>query len=327
MKITTAIDTGYGYTKYCIGKNNKPPFMKNKFQTVINTFDKINNIDLKYYSKDDDIIIHYNNTYYQIGNTTSSDFFANVNTLNGEFHGSDAWKCIIFKILAKNFPKGTKKEDSLDLIIGLPLNQYQKKELIVNDLLKTIKFRDSKNKSYSFKFDNIVILPQSAGSIFTFDNKIENYEICIVDIGHFTIDVAVFEHGQYNTKLSFAVNEGTHNISTKILDLLKCDFEIQDIPKAKLESDLIRGNFTFKGKTIDLEPYKLKVGNEYANKLIELLKTRLGTMYDMINQYIVIGGGINLVFNSFKNVDIFSCETKDASFRNVLGFYNFNSIE
>jgi len=321
MNYIIAVDVGYGFTKYCIGQKKQTP-KKNSFPTIVNKKLMVNNIELNDH-KTNDILINIDDNIFEIGNYTSTDFLDNIFTLGNEFHGSIQWKAIIYKILADCYPKGFNKDDKYHLIIGLPLNQMINDSLLIQEMKKPIKFKDQFNNTYNYKIDSVKVLPQGAGSIYTFDKNIFDYDICIIDIGHYTIDIAIFEEGIYSNSLSFSINEGTFNISKKILEMLKQNYNINDIPHSKLEKQLIKGKISYKGEIINLEPYKKNIGIDYAIKIDQLLKSKLGSMYELIHNFIVIGGGVNLVFDGFNNNKMFTCELKDSNYRNALGYYNY----
>lgn len=179
----------------------------------------------------------------------------------------------------------------------------------------------------------VMVMPQAYGCIYS-HMLTERGEInpChtamrtgVVDIGTYTVDVALDDNGEYVDTRSGSVEGGVYLVHERIAKAIERDFR-HNAGLKEIEAVLRTGCFKASGELIDY-------GDEVAKALEPLRSTTMNLMNDRwktatdVDVIYVSGGGASLVFGDVKAVYPQSELSGDAQMANARGYLNYATFK
>ena len=183
--------------------------------------------------------------------------------------------------------------------------------------------------SETFKFEEIYVLPQGAGSKLTIDKYGTNfpqlqteflgnatYVSC--DIGMNTLDIFMVTDGKTSPTLFEGIEkEGVMKIATEVAKKVK---EVHGRQITLQEAKEILGSGVYKLRNIehDMKDFVSDIKKQYLKDLLHLIETKYGKILDKCN-YIFLSGGGSTFFKTTEDGFIRVPKTK-VEFYNSIGF-------
>lgn len=252
-----------------------------------------------------------------IGNSIKVDFDGKTYTV-GEQNGLYAtdinkihslnFKICLYTAIAKAMKNKTNEE--IQLVTGLPAQYYQaQKEGLMKELQGkkvTITLNDEPKR---FTITDVIVFPQSAGVLLLDPDKLKG-DVCIIDIGGFTVDVSYFN----NKKLRklHTLELGMNVLANTLVQRIKADYSVSyDVLKV---DDILDTNEIIKdGKVINIE----SLIDDVLESHTKLIENRLKGLQEYnLSKHIFVGGG-SLRLSKFLNIEI----DKDTVYTNAKAYY------
>ena len=179
-----------------------------------------------------------------------------------------------------------------------------------------------------YKFNNIFLLPQGAGSKLAFDKFGDHYpqprttstsETYVgTDIGFNTLDMFYVTDGKTSPNLFEGVEgAGVTRIAQKLQQAVK-EQHSKDITLREAKEILDSGHYKLRGQIFDMQEVISKVCDDYTKEILELIEERYGNIIDKCDYVCLLGGGAEII----KTSDPFFKVVKNKSeFYNAIGFY------
>lgn len=264
MKI--GVDVGYSHTK--LWTSNGGSNFKSTIQEGI--LDVCNSIHVEYQGK-----------AYTIGENSDTSLYDNsVNKID-----SLNFRLCLFTAVAMAMGEDQFIDDNVKIVTGLPASYYssQKDELINELTNKTVDIvLNGKPKHFTIK--EVIVFPQSAGVLLLEPEKLRG-DVCVIDIGGFTVDVAYFNNKKLKKLDTFEL--GMNVLGKALVEAIKNEHDVAyDVLRA---DDLLDSQIIYKkGNPIEIDD----LINKVAVKHTDLVLNRLESIKEFnISKRIFIGGG------------------------------------
>lgn len=249
------------------------------------------------------IQVEFEGEEYTIGeNSNNSLYDTSVNKID-----SLNFKLCLYTAIAQSM--GDTTED-IQLVTGLPASYYssQKEELVTG--LKNKKVNIVLNgEPKRFTITDVIVFPQSSGILLLDPNKL-NGDVCVIDIGGFTVDISYFNNKKLK-KLN-TLELGMNILAKDLCDAIKSRYGIA--------YDVLRADDILDSKEIVKDNKGIKIEDlidEVLSKHAKVIKNRLSGIKEFnISKHIYVGGGA-LRLEKYLKQDI----DKDTVYTNAKAFY------
>lgn len=211
---------------------------------------------------------------------------------------------------------------------GLPVDHMRDKDalkaaLIGQHLIKT------DEREFIVNITEVMVMPQPYGTIYnrmlTSDGKINAGHTAkttgVVDVGTYTVDVAVDDDGEYIDSQSGSVESGVFTAQERISALLEREYR-QKMSFKAIEETLRTGYFRARGEIVD---YRADVNEALAplrSATMGLLSERFGAGVALDVIY-VSGGGAELVYRDIVSAYEQAKLVKDSQIANASGYLRY----
>ena len=310
MKTILAIDIGYSDTKAVEMSENGEIVQIFKVPTMVGLTKKNDLIN-------DNRIIEYKGHAYYAGadamHLPSDNLIDITEYKNLEFYAP----VFLYSIL-------TKLKSSPDIIItGLSKAQIQNSGYFKEAL------QEFTVNSETFKFDNVFVLPQGAGSKLTIDKYGTNFPqlqteflgnstYIGADIGGQTVDLFQVTDGKTSPTLFEGIEkEGAMKIATEIAKKVK-ELHGRQITLQEAKEVLNNGIYKLRNVEHDMKDYVADIKKQYIKELLHLIETKYGKILDKCD-FIFLSGGASTFFNTTDDGFIRVPKTKNEYY-NAIGF-------
>jgi hypothetical protein len=270
------IDIGYGYTKTCTSAGTM------RFPTAVSpmtgeaTFSEL-------------IPVKVNGKKYLVGDEAEREG-GSLETRTSDFVASTPWLAILGHALDEN------RYDGGTLVLGVPPGIYTREyeQRIIDTIQASHITVTGTTRDYVFT-GNIRIIPQGAGIYFKYiKNRADELKknIAVIDIGHHTVDMALFSHGKY---VETATESNEIGLSKVLDDIIKRFYrEHNDTITCKEALALFTtGSVHYLGRQWSLEVEE-EVAN-YADRINALINRYLKGLSLKPDTGIVGGGGAEIM--------------------------------
>lgn len=294
-----AIDIGYGDTKVmCGGKVFK-------FASAI---EKKKEAQADYQDNRDDVY-EFGNKIYTVGDKALTNA---VSTRGFNFLVKFS-PLIIYHAIKK---AGLDTTKPIQVITGLSIVNWQEREQFI-EAIKTI------NVNNEIIEPTITLMAQGQGIYFDYNDKKDEGDVCIVDIGYNTFDFLVFTDGKPRQDLSYATKKGANEIITELQTKIKKRFQF-DASEQVAKKIFINKNIEIYGDVTDLTDEIEDAKRDYAEFVIDELRSQRGDLLKTAKKVIFSGGGAYFLddVQVLKNTPNVTFSNKEYEFANVRGYYN-----
>lgn len=232
----------------------------------------------------------------------------------------------IILALAGAYLAGAKGD--IDLALGLPLAYYKQQRDQVKNRFKKIKgnIKVDEGGQHYISFENIHVLPQGVGVVFSLDQLPKEGIVGVLDIGYFTTDYLLIECHKlgieplpgYAGSLELGVSTAHKLFADRFNQVTGGTLSLTEVQN-QWDKEII----TYKGKPLDIRPLKEEAQRYVVTSIIEGLKSAWSEKYDFISNVIQAGGGSLAFSKQIEKSDlpgiIFAPE---PTFANAIGFKN-----
>lgn len=320
-----AVDVGYGAVKGICSVREV------EYSSAVGDFKPIRfstgmeNLDIK-----DRLCVEYEGNKYFIGDIAYKQSSPRV-TMNSDRFTSQEGLALMMSALVL---LSNNQYEDVKLITGLPVNEYAglkdryKSALMGKHYIKLIKPDGSEGDYFAFNIEEVKILPQPIGTIFDSvldnqgyvnDKELAGGRIAVLDIGKYTVDLALTDALQFVDKSSVSFNDIGLFDAFKDISLALKKGEICDVPADSLEPYIRNGN--------NIDGFTELKEVVFAAQAEKIASRVLNTWSDLwnIDQIFVTGGGAIVLGDYLKN----SLNTDKAvicdkpTFTNCKGYYKF----
>ena len=313
MKHILGIDIGYGDVKVTFGTSDGNILKQFKFPSMIGITKR------SQYVQDSRIRDFQEHSYYvgkDASNLPSENLIDITEYKNLEFY-APLFLYHTLKLL----------EQTPDMIVsGLSKAQIENSGYF-KEKLQNFEVNDER-----FRFDNVYILPQGAGSKLTIDKYGNNFpkiqqeftgEMTFVgcDIGFSTIDLFMVSDGKTSPNLFEGIeHEGVMKIATQIAKKVK-ELHDRSITLHEAKEIIDTGIYKLRGQKYPFDEYVATVKKTYLKDLLSLIEQRYGKILDKCD-FISLSGGGSTIFKSTEDGFIKVPKTLHEYY-NAIGFYLF----
>lgn len=187
----------------------------------------------------------------------------------------------------------------------------------------------------NFKFDEVFILPQGAGSKLTIDKYGDNFphiqeqflgDTTFVgcDIGFNTLDMFLVTDGKTSPALFEGIErEGVMKIATKVAHKVK-ELHGRQITLHEAKEIIDTGIYKLRGQKHPFKEYVDEVKKAYLKELLSLIETKYGKIIDKCD-FISLSGGGSTIFKSSEDGFLRVPKTHHEYY-NSLGFHIFGCM-
>lgn len=301
-----AVDTGYSYVKYAyksiedtVGETVEP-VKKGKFITAVATVDATGDLGIG-----EKASVEYEDEHYLVG-----DLALNRSSLIPT--RSETFLVRYSPLLIHNILKQSKVQPDF-LVVSLSLAEFARKRDALKKACSSFKVDD---KVYSF---DVEVMPQGLG-IWVYAGQPNN--AMIIDIGFNTVDIVTVLNGKIRPEFCVGYKDlGVCEIADAVSNYLNSKYNGVHIPELALIDVLNSGKYSFERKTYDISDIIEKKKRGYTDRIFTLIKnsTKVGNIFDKVDEVIVAGGGAYFVDNGLKEKYRFTV-AEEPEFANVLGF-------
>lgn len=310
MKYILGLDIGYGSIKSTLFNENGEILKIFKFPTMIGITKKNEFIN-------DSRIYEYKEHNYYVGENASnmpSENLIDITSYQNLEYYAPLFLYHTLKML----------DNKPDVIVtGLSIAQIQNSGYFKEAL------QDFVVNSEQFKFPEIYVLPQGAGSKLTIDKYGTNfpqeqteflgnstYVAC--DVGMQTLDIFMCTDGKTSPNLFEGIEkEGVMKIAIEVAKKVK-EIHGRQITLQEAKEILDSGVYKLRNIEHDFKDYVAEIKKSYLKSLLELIETKYGKVLDKCN-YIFLSGGGSTFFKSTDDGFIKVPKTKHEYY-NSLGF-------
>lgn len=312
------IDAGKDSTKFCY-KNEFGILQKGSFRTKVKAVDNFG-ADVE----GNTFKIQLEDKNYIIGDMVSES------KLNYDLSKTSIEHKLCVYVAITKVIKNTGNRN-VKLAIGAPANIY-KNALLKQHYINYVKGNGNINikindKDISFFIDDILVLPEGIGPIYSNLNEYRNARVTVLDIGGLNTNICRFNNLVPDVDNMLVCNKGANILKAKIADALSESFGIM-IYKNDIDQILIDGNIYIHGKPQDSS--KIIIKQLMESHLEDILNFCKQNELDILNtngKIIFSGGGSLLLKEIIQEKYSYAKIATDAQFSNVQAFYKVLSIK
>ncbi len=319
-----AVDVGFGAVKgICAVREIEYPSAVGSFRPI-RFSTGLENQEIK-----DRLCVEFEGKKYFIGDIAYKQSLPRVTMNSDRFTSREGLALMMSSLILLS----SNQYEDIKLVTGLPVNEYAclkdkyKKTLLGKHYIKLINPDGNGEEFYSFNIEDVIILSQPVGTILdsVLDNKgqvndkeLAGGRIAVLDIGKYTVDLALTDTLQFVDKSSISFSDiGVFDAYKDLsLELKGNGF---DIPPDSIEPYIVNG------KSLNgLAEIKEKIFQNQADKVLSRV---LNTWNDLWSfDRILITGGGSLLFGehiaqNINNNKVHICE--NPTFTNVRGYFKF----
>lgn len=279
------LDNGYLYTK-----DNEHRIFKSAYSL---TNDGLSNRK---------IIIDGTNYFFGSGNTT-----ADVNKIMGETNKV----CTLANLALSG-------NGDYNIVAGLPIVQYKdNKRRFAEEIMS---YNDCeviyKREKLKFKINNVLVYPQGAGALFTVG---ESGNCIIIDIGSFTINIAMFEKdGEFlSLTKTDTIYSGVIHLYDKVIKEVNRKYDLS--LNTNYAERILKDGLEIYGMSVDTS-FLTEILIDYLKPILNQIKTSYP--YQIMPIYLCGGGGLllkDILEYNMPNIKLI----ENSQFANAEGFYRY----
>lgn len=313
-----AVDAGKDSTKFIF--NDGLGLQRSIFRTKVQKVENFG-VDIQ----KNTFLVDYNGESYLIGDMVGE------NKLNFDLtKKSIEHKLAIYVAIAKVLKKV--ESNKVKIAIGAPLNIYKNaklkdeyREYIFNKGHVNIKLN---KEIINFEINDVLVLPEAIGPIYTTMNEYKNTKTTIIDIGGLNTNICRFNNLVPDINSMLVANKGGNILKSKIADALTEKYGII-IYKGDVEEILKDNGIVYlNGKPQnDSKSLIEKIMKEHLLDIINFAKQNELDILSTNGKVVFTGGGSLLLKETIQKTYSHAKFSNDAQFLNALAFYKVLAIK
>jgi len=220
---------------------------------------------------------------------------------------------------------------NINLAINMPLTLYKNvqhknslKEFIVNNN-NNIDFTVN-HKTYHFKINNIVVLPEALGPIYTKMNDFREKRVTVIDVGSLNVSYTNYNNLTPQLDSMISSNAGTNILRAQIAETLSSKYNTH-ISDSDVEYLLKQDKFFYLDGTKQLESKAIieQLIEQHTHNIFNFAKSRGYTFNN--TDLVFCGGGTLLLKEAILKIYPMATIEEDSQFTNVRSFYKILDVK
>ncbi len=218
---------------------------------------------------------------------------------------------------------------AIRLVIGCPTSIYRNKSLR-NDYKDYIWNTGSvkvvvNNKLHSFLIENVLVLPEGSGIVYTKPELFKDKRVAVIDLGGLNMNFTIYDNLVPQPSSMFTINHGYAEIETKLTNELNSLYGTSFM-SSDVQNILKQGGVKIKGK-IDPKSSNVidSIIEQYMIKLIQ--ETRKNNFNLDMMDVVFVGGTSLLIHDKILHHLPHATIMNNALWANVEGFYKIGAIK
>jgi hypothetical protein len=217
-----------------------------------------------------------------------------------------------------------RRHECTTLCLGLPLADYKDKK----DALKS-RCRRYKINGKEYHFEKVNVYAQGTGPLFEHLHRHpKDRNICIIEIGFFTVDIILFENGQV-VDSDFRDDRGINELCKKIhawgYNKFGVDVSLAKLQRIVQERSLECVSSRYSKHDTELRTALKQLTERFTHDIVQHIKQRFGQSLKTLDRIVFAGGGANYLIEEHLPVDMVSDKliyiVKEPEFSNARGWY------
>lgn len=316
-QIVRAVDVGYGNTKFIVDENGGCRL----FPSLAPRAD-VHRECGGLYRQRQTTEVWVDGKPYEVG--PDSTLFPEIPVLHADYIETPEYRALLFGAL------DAMQLQRIDLLVtGLPVHLHASRSQRLQQILTgahTIR------PEVTIDVREVAVVSQPLGGFFAHSRRDGNWTIAsdrtylLVDPGYVTFDWLVTRGMQELPGLSGSVQSGVSECLRQVERALNENLGDAYTNLRRIDDGLRCGSFRLRGKTIDLEPYRVHA-DAVVEHALRALKNRVGIGHE-IDEIVLVGGGAPFfqagLRKAFPNYPLQIVE--DSIFANVRGFQAIGEI-
>lgn len=324
--VVSAIDIGYGYTKYSTGIDKDFNIECSLFPSIT-PLSPHEDLSGEFFVSRDTKKIEHGGMVWEVGPDVSDITTRNdVRALHENFVRSEQWRVLFLGALAY---QGHTEIDYL--ILGLPVSNMNKRNEMEKMAIGTHKIGDM-----SVIIKNVLVVPQPLGALYNFSirngdfHRFTRTNTLVIDPGYLTFDFMVSKGFAVNPHRSGARPGGMSSILNAIASSISQSegVEYEDLNQLDLALDLKNYGGVKEERPIFIYGKEIEL-NDHIRNTLPVIESSMNFMLNKIGDnkdiaQIIMAGGPNKIFDrairkQFSHHVIHTLD--DGIFSNVTGFF------
>lgn len=313
LKTVLGFDAGYGDCKVILGTSDGKILKKYKFPSMIGIVKRNPHIN-------DSRVFDYHEHSYYVGEDARSLPSENLIDIT-EYKNLEYYAPLfLYAVIKQN-----------NIIPDIVITGLSKAQIENSGYFKEA-LQSFEVNGETFKFENVFILPQGAGSKLCIDEYGDNFPhkqeqfmgdttFVGVDIGFSTLDMFLVTDGKTSPNLFEGIEkEGVMKIATKIAQKVK-EQHNRGITLHEAKDIIDTGVYRLRGQSHEFKEYVDEIKKDYLKELLELIESRYGDILDKCD-FIFLSGGGSTIFKTTSSGFIRVPKSAHEYF-NSIGFFKF----
>ena len=327
MNMILAVDVGFGRTKAVSEKH------KINFPSLIDYFKKIPFAGVSEMEKIRKLAVGYNGNKYFVGDMAKVQGIPQATLNSARFLDDEGMVLLLTAMLLVG-----QGEDKIKLVVGLPVHDYARLKseyrykLKGKHELRELTIGGQTTQKHVFDIVDLRIMPQPFGSLLyrifdgngaTISKNHKEEMIGIVDIGYYTVDLALVNSMEFIGRQSISLNNfGINSVFTELSSDIYSQHGIELMPE-KMDEVVRNRQVKIKGEKTSVDRVVDDVIKNHAHKIALQVSNRWNL--NEIDRIFISGGGAHLLgSNLSKIIDHKNVEISDQGmYTNVLGYYRY----
>lgn len=218
---------------------------------------------------------------------------------------------------------------AVKLVLGCPTSIYRNKNLrneyknyIRNNGKVSIQVN---NQTHSFLVENILVLPEGSGIVYTKPEFFKGKRVAVIDLGGLNMNFTIYDNLVPQPSSMFTLNHGYAEIETRLTNELNSTYGIA-LTSNDVQNVVRQGGVKVRG-VIDPNSTQIIDGviDQYMLKLIQEARKNNFNL-DMMD-IVFVGGTSLLVHDKIKQYLPHAIIIENAQWANVEGFYKVGAIK
>lgn len=218
---------------------------------------------------------------------------------------------------------------AIKLVIGCPTSIYRNKNL--RDEYKNYIWNNGRvrvvvnDKSYSFLIENVLVLPEGSGIVYTKPELFKDKRVAVIDLGGLNMNFTIYDNLVPQPSSMFTINHGYAEIETKLTNELNSMYGTS-FTSNDIQNIVRQGGVKVRG-TVDPKSSNVidSIIEQYMVKLIQ--ETRKNNFNLDMMDVVFVGGTSLLIHDKILHHLPHATIMNNALWANVEGFYKIGAIK
>ena len=218
---------------------------------------------------------------------------------------------------------------AVKLVIGCPTSIYRNKGLReeYRDYIRNngnVKITVN-NKAYSFLVENVLMLPEGSGIVYTKPELFKDKRVAVIDLGGLNMNFTIYDNLIPQPSSMFTLNHGYAEIETRLTNELNSVYGTS-LTSNDIQNIIKQGGVKLRG-TVDPKSSHIidSIINQYMVKLIQ--ETRKNNFNLDMMDVVFVGGTSLLIHDKILHYLPHATIMDNALWANVEGFYKVGAIK